>query len=681
MSAGFANFACKNRWRGRRRTKGMIDRETVDRIYAAADIVEIVGDYVTLKKKGVNYQACCPFHEEKTPSFIVSPSKGLFKCFGCGKGGNAVTFLMEEEGVSYPEALRMVAKRYGIEVKERELSDEEVRRNDDRESMLALNGWAADYFARILRDDPEGRSVGLSYFRQKRGLTDATIERFGLGFCPAKGDRMSRDALAAGYRREFLLATGLSLERESDQSLYDRFRDRVIFPVHNISGRVVAFGGRTLRTDKAVAKYQNSPESEVYSKKRELYGLYFAKKAIQQRGYAILVEGYFDVISMHQAGVQNVVASSGTSLTTEQIRLLKRFTRNITVIYDGDSAGIHAALRGIDMILAEGLNVRVVPLPPEDDPDTFARRLGAEGVEEYIRTREQDFLSYKARLLRDEAAGDPIRKAELVGDMVRSIAQIPDSIQRAVYIKECSRTMDVDETILVSEVARRRLSSMGDRETDDFVRRQTALRRAEEATAGPIVEYRRHVEAGSSTEALERELIKYLLKYGHCSFDFKEGRTMVPCNVAEVIFGELDADSLVFENRPCNELLAAYREQWQRLGVGVEVPLHWFLNHPDPEACNLAVDLLTSDDHYVPSELWRRKEVHVETAAEMLAVGVPKAVALYKSKVIERLIGEQQGRLAEEGLAEEEEERILVRLSQLNRAKVTIARRLQRLIL
>ena len=660
----------------------MIDRETVDRIYAAADIVEIVGDYVTLKKKGVNYQACCPFHEEKTPSFIVSPSKGLFKCFGCGKGGNAVTFIMEEEGVSYPEALRMVAKRYGIEVKERQLSEEEVRRNDDRESMLALNGWAADYFARILHDDPEGRSVGLSYFRQQRGLTDATIRLFGLGFCPARGDRMSRDAQAAGYKREFLLSTGLSLERESDGSLYDRFRDRVIFPVHNISGRIVAFGGRTLRTDKTVAKYQNSPESEVYSKKRELYGLYFAKKAIQQRGYAILVEGYFDVISMYQAGVQNVVASSGTSLTTEQIRLLKRFTRNITVIYDGDAAGIHAALRGIDMILSEGMNVRVVPLPAEDDPDTFARRLGAAGVEEYIRTREQDFLSFKARLLMDEAAGDPIRKAALVSDMVQTIAQIPDAIPRAVYIRECARTMEVDESILVSEVARRRLATTGDRETDEFVRRQTSqLRTEERAAVGPAVEFRQRVEAGSSIESLERELTKYLLRYGHCSFDFKEGQTMVPCNVAEVIFGELDADRLVFENRPCNELLAAYREQWQRLGVGVEVPLHWFLNHPDPEACNLAVDLLTSDDHYVPSELWRRKDIHVETADEMLAVGVPKAVALYKSKVIERLIGEQKEQLAREGLDETEEERILLRLSQLNHAKVTIARRLQRLIL
>ncbi len=660
----------------------MIDRETVDRIYAAANIVEIIGEYVTLRRKGVNYQACCPFHNEKTPSFVVSPSKGLFKCFGCGKGGNAVTFVMEHEGISYPEALKTVAKRYGIEVREKELTPEEQHRNDDRESMFALNGWAADYFAEVLAGDPEGQSVGLAYFRQQRGMTDATIRKFGLGFCPGRGDRMSRDALKAGYREEFLVATGLSLRRESDGSLYDRFRERVIFPVHNISGRIVAFGGRTLRTDKNVAKYQNSPESEIYSKKRELYGLYFAKKAIQQQDCAILVEGYFDVISMHQAGVENVVASSGTSLTTEQIRLLNRFTRNITVIYDGDAAGIHAALRGIDMILGEGMNVRVVLLPPEDDPDTFARRLGAAGVQEYVRTHEQDFITFKARLLMDEASGDPIRKAALIGDMVQSVARIPDPIQRSVYIKECARTMDIDEQILIGEVARKRLSSTGDRETDEFVRRQTARRRDEQPPAAePPAAYAEKVEAGSGVPTLERELAKDLLKYGHRSFDFKEGPNLVPCNVAEVIFGELDEDNLRFTDPRCDRILETYREQWHLLGTGVEVPVHHFLNHPDPEVCNLSVDLLTSDDNYVPSELWRRKEVHVESDEEMLAVGVPKAVTLYKSKVIERLIEAERVKLQNDSLPEEELLEIMKRLSHLNTIKVTIANKLQRLIL
>ena len=656
----------------------MIDRETVDRIYAAANIVDIVGDYVTLKRKGVNYVACCPFHNEKTPSFVVSPSKGVYKCFGCGKGGNAVTFLMEHESLTYPEALKMVAKRYGIEVHEKELSEEEVRRNDDRESMFALNGWAAEYFANYLRRESEGISIGMSYFRQKRGLTDATIAKFGLGFCPAKGDRMTKDALAAGYKQEFLLSTGLSLVSDRNGSLYDRFRDRVIFPVHNISGRIVAFGGRTLRTDKQVAKYQNSPESEIYSKKCELYGLYFAKKAIQQQDYAILVEGYLDVISMHQAGIENVVASSGTSLTTEQIRLLGRFTKNITVIYDGDPAGIHASLRGIDMILHEGMNVRVVLLPEPEDPDSFAQSHSAAEVRDYIADNEQDFLEFKARLLLKDAQGDPIRKAALIGDMVQSIAQIPDPIQRSVYIKECARIMDIDERILIGEVARKRLTTSGDRETDEFLRRQTALQRQEESR--PEADYKSRVEAGSSVEALEREIVKYLLKYGHCSFDFKEGRTMVACNVAEVIFSELSEDNIEFRNPVYAKIMALYREQWQHLGTGIEVPAHLFLNHLDPEVCNASVDILTSDDNYVPSELWRRKEVHVESEAEILAVGVPKAVTLYKSKVVEGLIRDLQTQLAGE-LTEQQESEIMQRLAGYNRVKVSIARKLQRLIL
>ena len=622
----------------------MIDRETIDRIYAAANIVDIIGEYVTLKRKGVNYQACCPFHNEKTPSFVVSPSKGVYKCFGCGKGGNAVTFLMEHENMTYPEALKAVAKRYGIEVREKEMTPEEVARNDNRESMFVVNSWAAEYFSNYLLHETEGMSVGMTYFRQKRGFSDATIKKFGLGFCPARGDRMSWAALAAGYKEEFLVSTGLSIKRD-DGSLFDRFRERVMFPVHNISGRVVAFGGRTLRTDKSVAKYQNSPESEIYSKKRELYGLFFAKKAIQQYDFAIMVEGYTDVISMHQAGVENVVASSGTSLTTEQIRLLGRFTRNITVIYDGDSAGIHASLRGIDMILREGMNVRVVLLPPEDDPDSFARTHTAAEVQEYIRANEEDFLTFKAKLLLKDAAGDPIKKAALINDMVQSIVQIPDPIQRSVYIKECARIMDIDENLLIAEVGRKRMASTGDREAEEFVRRQSARFRAEQTAQRPETVFAGQVTGGSSAEALERELTRYLLKYGHCSFDFKEGRNVVQYNVAEVIFGELDADGLEFQNRVFNEILRVYREQWCALGLGVEVPIHHFINHSDPEVCNVSVDILTSEDHYVPSELWRRKEVHVESDAEMLAVGVPKAVTLYKSKVIERMSRELREKL------------------------------------
>ena len=657
----------------------MIDSHTVDRIYAAADIVDIISDYVTLKKKGVNYQACCPFHNEKTPSFVVSPSKGVYKCFGCGKGGNAVTFVMEHEGVSYPEALKIVAKRYGIEIQEREQTEEDVRRNNDRESMFALNGWAAEYFAKYMLSSTEGRSVGLSYFAQKRGFTEATIRKFGLGFCSSEGNAMTMAALSAGYKQEFLTSTGLSLVREGDGKLRDRFRDRVIFPVHNISGRVVAFGGRTLRTDKSVAKYQNSPESEIYSKKRELYGLYFAKKAIQQQDYAIMVEGYTDVISMHQAGVENVVASSGTSLTTEQIQLLHRFTRNITVIYDGDSAGIHASLRGIDMILKEGMNVRVVLLPPEHDPDSFARAHTADQVREYIRENEEDFLTFKAKLMLADAGKDPIKRSAVISDMVQSIVQIPDTIQRSVFIKDCARIMDIDENVLISEVARKRVQQAGGgREASDFMRRQQSQIQQERKVE---VEITKPTVAGSSVEALEYELVKYLLKSGHLNYEIMEGKNVVGVNIADEIFYNLDEDKISFLNPVYQKILDTYREQWKQLGVGVKVPERHFINHIDPDVCNMSVDILTSDDNLVPSKLWQQKDVHIESEVEMLSNGVPKAIMLYRSKIIERMIKELTQRLDDSDLSDNDQIDIVRRLDELNNAKTAISRQSQRLIL
>ena len=664
----------------------MIDRSTIDRIYAAANIVDIVSDYVTLKKKGMNYQACCPFHNEKTPSFVVSPSKGVFKCFGCGKGGNAVTFVMEQENISYPEALKIVAKRYGIQVEEREQTEEDVRRNNDRESMFALNGWASDYFSKYLMGNPEGKSIGYSYFSQKRGFTDATIRKFGLGFCSASGDATVEAALAAGYKSEYLLSTGLAIKRESDGHLRDRFRDRVIFPVHNISGRVVAFGGRTLRTDKTVAKYQNSPESEIYSKKRELYGLYFAKKAIQQLDFAIMVEGYTDVISMHQAGVENVVASSGTSLTVEQIQLLHRFTRNITVIYDGDSAGIKASLRGIDLILKEGMNVRVVLLPEPEDPDSFARSHTAEQVQQYIHENEEDFLTFKAKLMLSEAGQDPIKRSEVISDMVHSIVQIPDSIQRSVFIKECARIMDVNENVLIAEVARKRAIASGDKQGEEFIRRQQAhihkqQRASAEQPAIDIARASEGISAGSSPETLECELVKYLLKSGHKSFEVMEGRNIVEINIAEEIFNNLDADQIVFANPVYAEIMATYRSLWESSGVGVDVGAQHFINHPNPDVCNASVDILFSDDNYVASEMWRKKDVHIESEAEILSVGVPKAIMLYRSKVVERMILAIRSKLGDESLSEQEQGEMMMQLDRLNQVKLAIAKEIQRSIL
>ncbi|MDO5496324.1 MAG: DNA primase [Alistipes sp.] len=659
----------------------MIDRLTIDRIFAAADIVEIIGDYVTLKKKGVNYQACCPFHNEKTPSFVVSPAKGMYKCFGCGKGGNAVGFVMEHENVSFPEALRIVAKRYGIEVEEKEQTEEEIKRNNDRESMFAVNGWAAEYFAKYLTGNPEGRSVGLAYFAQKRGFTDSTIRKFGLGFCSSERDAMSVAALSAGYKEEFLLSTGLSLKQESDGRLRDRFRDRVIFPVHNISGRVVAFGGRTLRTDKSVAKYQNSPESEIYSKKRELYGLYFAKKAIQQLDFAIMVEGYTDVISMHQAGVENVVASSGTSLTTEQILLLRRFTRNITVIYDGDAAGIHASLRGIDMILKEGMNVRVVLLPAEHDPDSFARTHTAEELQRYISENEQDFLSFKAKLMLEQAGKDPIKRSEVIRDMVQSIVQVPDSIQRAVYIKECARIMEIDHDTLVAEVARQRVSSTGEKEASDFIRRQQQQQQSQQVAEKEWMRFTKSQAVGSSPLALETELMKYLLKSGHKNYQLREGREVVDVNVAQEIIDNLEGDNISFDNKVYNEIFDIYRKCWHEQGVGIEVPLRLFINHEDSDVSNTAVDILTSEDNYVISQIWSKKEVHVESEEELLAVGVHKAIMLYRSKVVDKMIEEYRSKLDNEELSDEERDEYVKQVSSLNRIKTKMAKQSKRIVM
>lgn len=613
----------------------MIDRETVDRIYAAADIVEVVSDFVTLKKKGANYQACCPFHSERTPSFIVSPAKGLFKCFGCGKGGNAVTFVMEHEKMTYAEALKYVAKKYGIEVREKELTPEEARRNDDRESMMVVNSWAADYFQHVLHDTDEGLSVGMGYFRE-RGFTDATVRKFALGYCPAKGDAMTMAALGAGYKEQFLTETGLTIKRETG-GYYDRFTGRVIFPVYSISGRVIAFGGRVLKTSDRTAKYLNSPESLIYSKSHSLYGIYHAKNAIVRENFCILVEGYTDVMRMHQTGIENVVASSGTSLTADQIKLISRFTKNITVIYDGDSAGIKASLRGIDMILREGLNVRVVLLPDGEDPDSFGRSHSAEEVRAYIEGHEEDFIRFKTRLLMADAGDDPLKRAALVTDIVQSISEIPDPIVRSVFIKDCAKSMDVDEQVLVAEVARKRHSVQYDRQTGDFLRSMQAQRRREEQAAA-LPASLKGVTAGSSMDELEKEIVGYLMKYGHLYFEHKEGRNLVKFNVAETIFSDL-RDDVSIRNPQYRALYECYEQHYAELGEGVKVPEHYFTNHADPLVCNAAVDILTSDTNYVMSELWKRHEIFLDSEEERLSELIPRVVTLYKSKTIEAIIG------------------------------------------
>lgn len=434
----------------------MIDQGTIDRILDAAQIVDVVSEFVTLRKRGVNYVGLCPFHNEKTPSFSVSPSKGLCKCFSCGKGGNPVHFIMEHEQMSYYEALKYLAKKYNIEIQERELTNEEKQAQTTRESMFIVNNFARDYFQNILKNHVDGRSIGMAYLRQ-RGFRDDIIEKFQVGYCTESHDAMSQEAIRKGYKKEFLVKTGVCYETD-DHRLRDRFWGRVIFPVHTLSGKVVAFGGRVLSTQtKGIkVKYVNSPESEIYHKSNELYGIYFAKQAIVKQDRCFLVEGYTDVISMHQSGIENVVASSGTALTPGQIRLIHRFTNNITVLYDGDMAGIKASIRGIDMLLEEGMNIKVCLLPDGDDPDSFARKHPSEEFQAFIRDHEKDFIRFKTDLLMEDAGRDPIKRAELITNIVRSISVIPEAIIRDVYIKECSQHLRIEDKLLVAEVAKLR---------------------------------------------------------------------------------------------------------------------------------------------------------------------------------------------------------------------------------
>ena len=432
----------------------MIDQLTIEKILDAANIVDVVSEFVTLRRRGVNYVGLCPFHNEKTPSFYVSPSKGICKCFSCGKGGNVIHFLMEHEQMSYWDAAKWLARKYGVPYSERELTDSEKALQNERESMFITNQFADDFFKEQLLNTERGRAIGLAYFR-KRGFRDDIIDKFHLGYCPDRPDALATAAIAKGYTRENLVKTGLCYERENDGALRDRFHGRVIFPVHSLAGKIVAFGGRIMNADAKVAKYVNSPESIIYSKSRELYGLYQAKQAIVRKDRCFLVEGYADVISMFQSGVENVVASSGTSLTPGQIRLIHRFTNNITVLYDGDKAGIKASLRGIDMLLAEGMNVKVLLLPDGEDPDSFAQSRSATDFQKYIDTHQVDFIRFKVNLLMEDASDDPYSRSELIKSITQSISVIQDPIVRSVYINECSQIMKIDERLLINDVNRR----------------------------------------------------------------------------------------------------------------------------------------------------------------------------------------------------------------------------------
>ncbi|HEC44665.1 MAG TPA: DNA primase [Bacteroides sp.] len=609
----------------------MIDRETIDRIFNTADIVEVISDFVTLKKSGQNYKGLSPFTNEKTPSFFVSPAKGIYKDFSSGKGGSAVGFLMEHERLTYPEALRYLAKKYNIEIFEKEPSAEEVQQRNERESLLILTQWAQKYFSNILQNTPEGQSVGMAYFRE-RGFTEEIIRKFELGYSPEQKDALTQTAIKEGYRLEYLVKSGLTIEKENYRA--DRFRERIIFPIHGMSGNPVGFGGRILKSADKMAKYLNSPESEIYQKSRILYGLFQAKQAIVKKEKCYLVEGYTDVMGLHQAGIENVVSSSGTALSSDQIRLIKRFTNNITVIYDGDEAGIKASLRGIDMILEEGLNIRVVPLPEGEDPDSFSKKLSSTEFTEYIKENEADFISFKTKLLLKEAEKDPVKKAGLINDIIGSISLIPDTITRSVFIKECSRMLDTEERILYSQVYKLRK-----KRAEDRYKRET---RQEEVKiqSTPLPSFINEVYS----EEQEKILIRFLLQYGNERlFEIQDEHAGVEyISVAEYIINEIMNDELEFRNLLYRKV---FEEVDNLMQTGEVIEIKHFVNHEDPNVSQLAVDLLSSP--YSLSKVHSRKGLSVETEDMLLKKNVPKALIEYKRKILEIAQREKEEQIRE----------------------------------
>ena len=602
----------------------MIPQNTIMSILDAVRIEEVVSDFVSLKRRGANLIGVCPFHKEKTPSFIVSPAKGIFKCFGCGKAGDSVRFIMEHEHYSYPEALRYLANKYGIVIEEKELSPEELMAQNEREKMFNINTFAQQYFSNIMKNDEEGQAVGMSYFRE-RGFRDAIVDKFQLGYCLNQRDAFVQYALKNGYSKDLLLNIGLASGNE--ERMYDKYQGRVIFPIHNLTGKVIGFGARILSGDKTKAKYLNSPESEIYNKSQTLYGIYFAKNEISRLDNCILVEGYADVLSMHQAGIENTVASSGTSLTIEQIRLISRYTKNITILYDGDNAGIHAALRGTDMILEEGMNVRIVLLPPDEDPDSFVQHHPIEEVRAYIENNAKDFISFKTQLLLKDVANNPIRKAEVVKDIVNTISVIPDAIYRATYIKECSRLMDMPEQSLMNELnkqlrAKIRKNNSVQGEQDIIIEEVKAEPQNLNANAVPVGFYQ------------EQELVKLLLMYGNIEVDIdgvdENNNPMIyKVSVASLIVDDLKNDDLLFKDETHRMIFDIF----DRALDGDVLPKdQYFVSHENSKISELAATLLSS-----PYKLddWNRKEIKVKTEEDVLSKLVVTSVLRFKDMVLD----------------------------------------------
>lgn len=704
----------------------MIDQPTIDRILDAANIVDVVSEFVTLRKRGINYVGLCPFHTDKTPSFYVSPAKNICKCFACGEGGTAVHFIMKHEQLNYFDALRYLAKKYNIEIQERELTEKEKQKKSDRESMLIVNSWAQQYFTTQLYEHVEGKTVGLRYFAE-RGFREDTIRKFQLGYSLDQRDALYKEATKNGYKKEFLEKTGLVIAYDN-RGVNDRFRGRVIFPVHTLSGKVVAFGGRILKKDEKTAKYVNSPESEIYHKSNELYGIFFAKQAIVKADCCFLVEGYTDVISMHQAGIENVVASSGTALTQGQIRLIHRFTSNITVLYDGDAAGIKAALRGIDLLLEDGMNVKVVLLPDGEDPDSFARKHNASQFAEFIKQNETDFIRFKTRLLLDDAGTDPIKRSSLITDIIRTVAIIPDNIARSIYIRECSSMMEIDEQVLLNEVNKIRLSK-DERQTQQapsvhpqvsplpdypdipdyqpFVGEATGeesfLPPDDNMPPPPPPEEYPSEETGpmeippmappppqpqmpqppkrSPYEVYEVTLLKYIVRYGEkVLFDYVDEETNehIVMHVAEYIRYDLERDDLTFYTPIFKNMLDEAAERCKNEGF---IANRYFLAHPDPNVSRLAANLIS--EKYQLSK-YHSKYRELEQEEDKLDQLVIREIYAMKDAYIIRQIKETQLGIKEAHLKGNEDQvfELMRKLTHLNEIKNVLSKELgERIVL
>lgn len=609
----------------------MIDQATIDRILDAADIVQVISEFVTLRKRGVNYVGLCPFHNEKTPSFTVSPAKRLCKCFSCGKGGNVVHFLMLHEQMSYTEALKFLAKRYGIEIQEKEYTPEEKEKQSLRESLFVINNYARDYFKHTLHETSEGQNIGMSYFRS-RGFRDDIIEKFQLGYCLNKHDAFAKEAIEKGYHKDFLIQTGLCYET-NDLRLLDRFWGRVMFPVHSLSGKIIAFGGRVLNTEnKKLAKYVNSPESDIYHKSNELYGIFFAKQAIVKNDCCYLVEGYTDVISMHQSGIENVVASSGTSLTEGQIRLIHRFTDHITILYDGDMAGIKASLRGIDMLLSEGMKIKVLLLPDGDDPDSFARKHNASEYQKYIKEHEADFIRFKTSILLKDTGNDPMKKAELINNIVQSIAVIPEAIARDVYIKECSNLLEVEDKLLVNEVAKMRTHLRENKYKSLSInedKKEEEIKRTDRLPEDSYISYIPEEEGkeGSEFYKYERLILQVIIRHGeHILCKTLINGEELSITVIEFVINELKKDSLNFYNSLHRQIL---KEAGEHLHDDNFLPKRYFSAHPNPSISELSVDLISS-----PYQLSKIYAGTSEDNREKLIEEVPMLVTNFKYAIV-----------------------------------------------